>query len=81
MAWTARNGVLFGDGAGVVRVARGDGDGVEAGLAVGDEMAVAHDEAGAEAADAEVLAARQTRQVVEGGVHGAGSKALSCVFA
>ena len=65
----AGNAVLLGDGAGAGRVARGDGHGVEAGLAVGDEVAVAHDEAGADAADAEVLAPRQTRQVVEGEVH------------
>ena len=61
--------MLLGDGAGMVGVARGDGDRVEAGLAVGDEVAVAHDEAGADAADAKVLAPRQARQVVEGEVH------------
>ena len=61
-----RDGVPLGDGAGLGRVARGDGDGVEARLAVGDEVAVAHDEPGPDAADAEVPAARQPRQVVEG---------------
>ena len=67
----ARDVVHFGGGASVVGVARGDGDGVEAGLAVGDEMTVAHDEAGAGAADAEVLAARQPRQMVRRRFHDA----------
>src|SRR5205085_3041486 len=64
-----RDAVQPGDFAGVLGVARGDGDGVEAGLPVGDEVTVAHDEAGPDAADAEVLAAGQTRQVVEREVH------------
>jgi len=58
----ARDGVALGGFAGARDGARRDGDGVEAGLAVGDEVAVAHDEAGAGAADAPVLAARQVVQ-------------------
>ena len=42
----AGNAVLRGDSRAVAGFARRDGDGVEAGLAVGDEVAVAHDEAG-----------------------------------
>src|SRR5207248_2549935 len=66
----ARDAVEPGDFAGVLGVARGDGDGVESGLSVGDEVTVAHDEAGPDAADAEVLAAGQARQVVEREAHG-----------
>jgi len=65
----ARDGVALGGVAGARDGARRDGDGVEAGLAVGDEVAVAHDEAGADAADAEILTARQTGQVVERSIH------------
>ena len=68
----AEDVVTFGDGAGMGRIARGDGDRVETGLAIGDEMAVTHDEAGADAADAPVLAARQVRQVVQVQVDGHG---------
>src|SRR5205085_8084344 len=63
-----RDAVQPGDFAGVLGVARGDGDGVEAGLPVGDEVTVAHDEAGAEAADAEVAAARQAGKMFQGRV-------------
>ena len=61
---TARDAVLLRRPPGVRWRPRGDGDRIEPGLAVGDQMAVAHDEAGADAADAKVLAARQTRQIV-----------------
>src|SRR5690348_758213 len=65
----ARYAVLLRDGPRMGRRARGDGDGIETGLAIGDEVAIAHDEAGAEAADAEVLAARQTWQIIERRFH------------
>ena len=65
VSWTRRDAVQARRPRAPCRVARGDGDGVEAGVAVGDEVAVAHDEAGADAADAPVLAARQARQVVQ----------------
>ena len=47
--------------------AGGDRDGVEAGLPVRDEVAIGHDEAGADAADAETPAGcgRELREVVE----------------
>src|SRR5262249_7248447 len=66
---TARDAVLFRDGSRMFRCARGDSDRVETGLAIGDEMAVAHDEAGTEAADAKVLAARHPRQIVDRRLH------------
>ena len=56
---------LGGDGAGGGRVARGDGDRVEPGVPVRDQVAVADDEAGPGAADAPVLAAGELRQVVQ----------------
>jgi hypothetical protein len=46
-------------------VPRGDGDRIEPRLAVRDQVAVAHDEAGADAADAGRLVARQAREVIE----------------
>ena len=48
--------VPLGAGDGVRLRAAGDGDGIEAGLGVSHEMAVAHDEAAADAADAPVFA-------------------------
>ena len=60
-----RDAVTPGDGAGRSGGARGDGHRAEAGLAVSDQVAVAHDEAGADAADAPVLALGQFRQVVQ----------------
>src|SRR4029079_1298006 len=51
-------------------IPRRDGDGIEAGLAIRDEMTIAHDEAGADAANAPVLAFRQARQVVQIQVEG-----------
>ena len=65
VAMHARNLMLGRHGLGVFQVAGCDGDGVEARLPIGDEMAVAHDEASADAADAPVLAARQARQIIE----------------
>ena len=53
---TAAMPCCCGDGAGVLGIARGDGDRIEARLAIGDQVAIAHDEAGADAADAPVLA-------------------------
>src|SRR5262249_18751500 len=61
--------VLRGDGAGGFGVARGDGNWVESRLTISHQMTVANNEAGAEAADAEVHAARQARAVVQGEVH------------
>src|SRR6266542_4580935 len=65
----ARDAVQPSDGAGASGIAGGDGDGIEAGLSIGDEVTVAHDEAAADATDAEILAARQPREVIEGEVH------------
>src|SRR5262249_46064727 len=64
------------DGLSMSGRARSDGYRVEAGLMVGEEMAVAHDEAGADATDAEILAARQTRQIIQRRVHGRLSSAI-----
>src|SRR5262249_14069504 len=64
--------VLLGGGAGMLDIARGDGYGIETGLTVGNQVAIAHNEAGAEAADAKVLAARQLRQILEGEINGHG---------
>ena len=50
-------------------ISRSDGDGAKAGLAISDEVTVAHDKAGAEAADAGVLAPRQTRTVAQKKFH------------
>ena len=60
-----RDRVLRGDFARGGGVPRRDGDGVEAGVAVRDEVAVAHDEPGPDAADPPVLALRESRAVVE----------------
>src|SRR5262249_20947165 len=54
---------------GVRWVSRRDGHWVEAGIAICQEMAVTHDEPGPNAADAEVLALCQLREVVEGEIH------------
>ena len=56
---TARDAARFRHSLGTSWIARGDGHGIEAGLPVGHEMAVAHDETGADAADADIEAARQ----------------------
>ena len=48
-------------------IARGDGDGIEAGLSVSDQMAIVDDEAAAEDADAKILSARHRR--MNGEVH------------
>src|SRR5262249_11740443 len=68
----ARDFVLGRDGLGVIEMARRDRHWTKARLAVRDEMAIAHDEAGADTADAPVLAARQARQVVETHIEGHG---------
>src|SRR5262249_6447879 len=46
-------------------IARGDGHGIEASLAIRHEVAIAHDEASAGTTDADVPAAGESRQVVE----------------
>ena len=56
----AMDAVPLGDGMGVLGVARGDGDRMEASLPVGDEVTVAHDEPGAHATDLEIVAPRQS---------------------
>ena len=57
--------MALGAGGGVGDRSTGDGGGIEAGFAVGDEVAVAHDEATADAADAPVLALRERGMNVE----------------
>src|SRR5229473_6728655 len=44
---------------------RSDRDGIESSLAVGDQVAVAHDEASADTADSEILAVWQSRQIIQ----------------
>src|SRR5262245_47700119 len=66
---TASQTMLLGDRTGITRIARGDRDRIEAGLPIGDQMAIADDEAGPDATDAEVLAPRQSRLVVEMQIH------------
>jgi len=68
----ARDAARFGHRAGMSRIARGDGRRIEAGLAVGDQMAVAHDEPGTDAADGDILVARQTRPVIQHEIQGRG---------
>src|SRR5436853_7924077 len=61
-----RNGMLGRDRLRRLHVARCDGDRVEARIAIRQKMAVAHDEAGADATDAKVLAAVEARAVIQG---------------
>ena len=52
----ARHAVQIGGGLGPLLAPRGNGDRVETRFAVGDQVAVAHDEASADAADAPISA-------------------------
>ena len=54
-----RDGVLKSDFAGASRVAAGNGDGIEAGGAVCNEVAIADNEAGPDDADPPIGAARK----------------------
>ena len=55
----------FGRSLGVCRGAGGDGDDIESGILVSDDLDVAHDEAGTNTADRNVLILRQGRQVIQ----------------
>ena len=57
--------VLPGDILRGFELTRRNGDGIEAGLCIGNEMAVTHDEAGADAADAPVLAIGEAREIIQ----------------
>ena len=60
--------VLLSDCSGASRVAGSDGDGIETRVAIGQEMAVAHDEASPDAANSKIAALRQAGQVIQGEV-------------
>jgi hypothetical protein len=62
----ARDTVCLRDRLSPSGIACNDRDRVEAGLAVGHEMAVAHDEAGTDATDANIPPPGPSRQVVQG---------------
>ena len=69
----ARYAVQLGDFFRLGRIARGDGHRIEAGLPVGDQVTIADDEAGPDAADPPIAAARQAGKVIEGEVEGGSS--------
>src|SRR5262245_32371046 len=62
----ARDAVQSRDIACPIRVARRDGHRLKPRLAIGYQVTIAHDEPGADAADADVLAPRHARQIAEG---------------
>ena len=62
---TFGDAVQFGHSVGMSRIARSNGDRIEPGLAIGDEVTIAHDETGADAANANIPALGPTRQVVQ----------------
>jgi len=57
--------VSLGGFGGVVPITRSDGDRIEPGFAVSDQVAVIDDEAAAEDADAKILSPRQGRMNVQ----------------